>query len=147
MNRPTVGHVREDQITIYIGRSNQGDAHIRNTPPGKDGWLGNPYPTSEYSRQRSIGKFADLLDSLVENKPRLRVSLAHIPDCATLGCFCRQEHESEPACHGDVLAQRINDLRPDIRESCGDHEWVKNAWGMRCCKHCYLSSQGVGWSG
>lgn len=48
-------NIHDSGCDAYIGRGS--GQHMNNTPVGKKGWLGNPYPLSEYSREESIALF------------------------------------------------------------------------------------------
>lgn len=117
----TVCHASHDDFDVYIARTNDGKGTIRNQPPG-DSW-GNPYRLEEYSRGASIRKFAALLGELLERQPEYRL---HLSDLAgqRLGCFCRREGDTQPACHGDVLAARADDLADGFRSgpACDEDE-------------------------
>ncbi|QCW05273.1 hypothetical protein [Natrinema pallidum] len=79
-----VGHCRDDETDIYVGRGDRGDAHLNNTEIGKRGWLGNPYPKDDYGRAECIELFrADFEDRL---------------------------EADGPACHGEVIAEHADRL-------------------------------------
>lgn len=136
-----VGHIKVDTPDVYIGRRD-GRRTIRNSPPGES-W-GNPYRLDKYSRGTSIRKFTALLDRLCEEHPVYRLHLCDL-NGKLLGCHCRAAGESEPACHGDVLAARADALALELRGSrgtCspGDHLFVEyRTWTV--CAECGLSSQ------
>ena len=140
-----VGHAKRDTCNVYIGRRDSGNETIQNTPPGES-W-GNPYTLENYSRGASIRKFATLLETLLEEKPIYRL---HVRDLAgkTLGCWCRQEREHEPACHGDVLAARAGQLYERMvsggGQPCerGEH-WLVQYRQWRECIWCGISGQSL----
>lgn len=143
--RTTVGHAKHDDCTVYIGRKDGGRKTIQNAPPGK--CLGNPYTLENHSRGASVRKFATLLDTLLEEQPIYRL---HIRDLSgkTLGCWCRRERESEPACHGDILSARADQLHDQMvsggGQPCerGDH-WLVHYRQWRECVHCGISAQSL----
>jgi hypothetical protein len=140
-----VGHTEHDEYDVYIGRRDGGDTTIQNAPPGD--CFGNPYPLTDYSRESSVRKFAALLGTLLEERPIYRL---HVRDLAgqTLGCWCRRVNEREPACHGDVLAARADQLHDQMvsggGQSCerGDH-WLVQYRQWRECVHCGISGQSL----
>jgi hypothetical protein len=141
--KTVVGHAKHDDCDVYIGRQDEGRKTIQNAPPG-DCW-GNPYTLEDHSRGASIRKFADLLETLLEERPIYRL---HVRDLTgkTLGCWCRRVNESEPACHGDVLAARANHLHEQLStaegETCerGEH-WLIQYRQWRECVWCGTSGQ------
>lgn len=139
--KTSVGHVHHDDVDVFIGRGSDGSERITNSRPGES-W-GNPYRLSEYSRGTSIRKFAKLLDDLILDQPVYRLHLYRLSG-RTLGCFCRALSESEPACHGDVLAARSDALREEFRdgERCDreDHRMVPYRTWYECI-HCGISGQ------
>ncbi|HET7324252.1 MAG TPA: DUF4326 domain-containing protein [Halococcus sp.] len=141
--KTTVGHAKHDEIDAYIARKDEGRETIQNTPPGE--CFGNPYRLENHSRGASIRKFADLLDTLLEERPIYRL---YVRDLAgkTLGCWCRRVNEGEPACHGDVLAAKAGYLYKRMStaegETCerGDH-WLVDYRQWRECVWCGTSAQ------
>ncbi|THE65834.1 DUF4326 domain-containing protein [Salinadaptatus halalkaliphilus] len=105
-----VGHCKQDDCSVYIGRGYDGEA-MGDVEIGERGWLGNPYPLDDgYSREESIRLFAlDLLERIDED-PQFRKALFDIQG-ETLGCWCHGLDEEEPACHGDVLARAIDAIQ------------------------------------
>jgi hypothetical protein len=141
--KTVVGHAKHDDCDVYIGRQDEGRKAIQNAPPGD--CFGNPYTLEDYSRGASIRKFADLLGTLLEERPVYRL---HVRDLAgkTLGCWCRRVTESEPACHGDILAYRADYLHEQMTtaegETCerGEH-WLVQYRQWRECVWCGTSAQ------
>lgn len=74
------------------------------TPIGKRGWLGNPYPESEYCREECIEAFRADFEALIEADDEFRDAVRDLHG-QTLGCWCRSVDEDEPACHGDIIAE------------------------------------------
>jgi hypothetical protein len=106
---------RSELHDVYIGRGDGGDAHLNNTDIGETGWLGNPYKTKasggDYTREQSIALYrADVLNRL-DDDPAFGAALAQLKG-QRLACYCRHARETEPACHGDVLAGVIEGLKP-----------------------------------
>lgn len=98
-----VGKIHEDETDVYIGRGEGGDVHILNSEVGEYGWLGNPYPLSDYDREESIARFTrDFLDR-IESDKEFRHAVAELKG-ENLGCFCQNLEDEGPACHGEVIA-------------------------------------------
>lgn len=86
MKRPTVVHCKKSPYDIYIGR------------PSK--W-GNPFQLGrDGTRAQVIGYYKQW----IKNQPALMASL-HELEGKVLGCWC-----SPNACHGDVLADLVEEL-------------------------------------
>jgi len=102
-----VGHCRDDDVDYYIGRGHQG-ASLGDVPVGVNGWLGNPYTLSDHEREESISKFKQDLEEAITD-PLIRQKIAELHG-QTLGCWCRRVDESEPACHGDVIAEKADEI-------------------------------------
>lgn len=68
-----------------------------NTSIGKKGWMGNPYPESEYGRIECIRRFANDFQDRLESDPEFRNAVDQL-EGETLGCYCKPK-----ACHGDVI--------------------------------------------
>lgn len=105
---PRVGDHKEANAR-YIGRGNNGDGNITNTPASERGGLGNPYKLEDHTRAESVFKFAFTLLDEYSNDEALRAEIQQLTD-QKLGCFCRHSDEDAPACHGDVLATWIDYL-------------------------------------
>lgn len=101
-----VGKIHEKETNVYIGRGSNGEVHILNSEVGEYGWLGNPYPLSEYDREKSIALFARDFLNRIESDKEFRRAVAEL-DGANLGCFCQALEEDQPACHGEVIAQVV----------------------------------------
>ena len=99
-----VGHCRQDDIDVYIGRhGDDGESHLLNTAIGDPGWLGNPFPLSTFNREESVAAFTKALTTRIDQEPLFARALAERVHGQILGCWCRQLDEDEPVCHGDVL--------------------------------------------
>ena len=106
-DRTTVGHCKADSTDTYIGRG-PNNANLLNTPVGNRGWLGNPYKLEDgYSRGDSIEKFrADFYKRL--DDPEFREAVHGLAG-ETLGGWCQREDDETPACHGEVIAEYLNE--------------------------------------
>lgn len=103
---------RSEPHDVYIGRGRGGDGHLQNTEIGETGWLGNPYKLDNgYSRKQSLALYWADLSYRIDHDPEFPRALARLKG-QRLACYCRNSHEDEPACHGDVLVQVIEGLRP-----------------------------------
>lgn len=92
-----------ERWTVDIGRANNGESHMNNTEVGKPGWLGNPYPESEYGRDRCIELFRQDFMDRVESDPEFRKAVLRLQG-ETLGCYCKPK-----PCHGDVILAYIRE--------------------------------------
>lgn len=104
--RTRVGHWLVDDCDVYIGRGGSAEGisiHLLTAEPEQYGRFGNPYTLEDHSREESIKLYAAVLDVILEDSPRLRREVADLHG-KTLGCWCRRVDQTEPACHGDVLA-------------------------------------------
>jgi hypothetical protein len=140
--KTVVGHAKHDDCDVYIGRQDEGRKTIQNTPGD---CFGNPYTLEDYSRGASIRKFADLLETLLEERPIYRLYVCDLAG-KTLGCWCRRVTESEPACHGDVLAYRADHLHEQMSTAEGDtcergEHWLVQYRQWRECVWCGTSAQ------
>lgn len=113
---------RSEPHDVYIGRGDGGNAHLNNTEIGETGWLGNPYKTitggGNYTRSQAISLYcADVLHRL-DHDSAFAATLAELKG-QRLACYCRHARESEPDCHGDVLVQVIDALRPVNADTTG----------------------------
>lgn len=102
-----VGHVDEDSIDEYIGRADGGDAHLMNTEVGERGWLGNPFTVEEYGRDVAVAKYVNALFDRLEAEPEFRSAVKALQG-SVLGCHCQTLDEDEPLCHGQPLADAID---------------------------------------
>lgn len=100
----TVEHVKKKVHTIFIGRG-PGGRHMLNTPIGRKGWLGNPYPVAGFGREECINLFEIAFRKRLQNDEAFRNAVHSIPRNAILGCFCRPL-----SCHGDPISQYLNSL-------------------------------------
>lgn len=109
-DEPTqVGHCKKDDIDIYIGRGNYGDAHFLNTEPRKRGWLGNPFPVDEHGRVQCVERFRTEFEAALEEDDELRDAVASLRG-KTLGCWCQRLDDDGPLCHGEIIAEWADKL-------------------------------------
>jgi hypothetical protein len=102
-------HKDDPNCDVYIGRGEDGEFHlakaVSNHEFDREGWLGNPYRMSDYSRQKAIELYERDLQWIIEEKPWFRSVLKNLYG-KNLGCYCA-EHQD---CHGDILIRKINAL-------------------------------------
>lgn len=107
--------VHEKDGYVYIGRADDGQVHMATTTsPGVMGWLGNPYKLKDYSREESIEKFRRDFYHRLRQSAWFRRSVLQCVG-KKLVCWCKPE-----ACHGDVIAEYLNDSLNDIPEFAGN---------------------------
>jgi hypothetical protein len=143
-----VGHAKQDG-GVYIGRvkaSADKYRHLRNTPPGEDGWLGNPFRVDEYGSDTAIRKYAGLFADCLAEDPQFRAAVwglrGHV-----LGGWCRSLGEDAPPCHGDVIAAHVDALDPAPCEP--PHRVAEDPrLGIRRCVDCGRRLQAIhDWAG
>lgn len=78
---------------VYIGR------------PGKGltGFFGNPY--FEGTRERNIERFKERFYTRINTEPVFKKRVLELKG-KRLGCFCKPR-----ACHGDVIAEYLNNVK------------------------------------
>lgn len=96
-----VNQKHTDRYTVDIGRANNGENHMNNTAVGDPGWLGNPYPESEFGREQCIELFREDFEDRLEENEEFRAAVEGLRG-ETLGCYCKPE-----ACHGDVILEYL----------------------------------------
>lgn len=96
-----------DRYTVDIGRADNGESHMNNTPVGEPGWLGNPYPESKYGRDRCIEMFREDFEERLESDPEFRSAVENLRG-ETLGCYCKPK-----PCHGDVILGYIRSVHTE----------------------------------
>ncbi|WP_433632638.1 DUF4326 domain-containing protein [Halomicrococcus sp. NG-SE-24] len=90
-----------DEYDIDIGRANGGESHLLNTDVGDDGWLGNPYKTSDgYSREEAVEKYREAFQNRFDDD-EFRDAVEELRG-KTLACWCTPK-----ACHGDVILEYL----------------------------------------
>lgn len=113
-----VGHSTKDsRTTAYIGRDRRDGElkHMNNTPIGKRGWIGNPYPKDDYGRAECIELFRADFEDRLEDDDEFRAAVANLKG-EVLGCWCQRLEDDGPACHGEVVAEWAERLGGDDGE-------------------------------
>lgn len=115
-----VGHYRKDCCTVYIGRGDRvaggtipeiSDKHsMVNTPIGKKGWIGNPFPEKQYGREQCIERFRTEFEVLLADDPEFKRAVRGLHG-EILGCWCQRINDDGPECHGEVIASRSEERR------------------------------------
>jgi len=90
-----------DKYTVDIGRADNGESHMNNTPPGEPGWIGNPYPANEYGRDECIAMFREDFRERVASDAEFREAVEQLRG-EVLGCYCKPK-----PCHGDVIIEYL----------------------------------------
>ncbi len=108
-----VGHSRKDSTTVYIGRADDGDAHMLNTPIGDRGWLGNPFTVEEYGREQCIKQFREEFEAILDDDPAFRNAVRELHG-EMLGCWCQRLEDNGPPCHGEVIAEEADRLANEV---------------------------------
>lgn len=101
--KTTVVNINKDKCDIYIGRSTQ--SHIPEYP--QKGWAGNPYNLKDWNRTESIQRYREYFYDRIEKDEIFRAGILSLRG-KTLGCFCKPL-----SCHGDIIAEYLNNLRHD----------------------------------
>lgn len=95
MPKTTVVNLTRDNYDVYIGRAGH----------GQDGYFGNPFRLSgEDERGATISKYKAYFNNRLNTDPEFKERV-HALKGKRLGCFCKPE-----ACHGDVIAEYVNNL-------------------------------------
>jgi hypothetical protein len=103
-NEPTkVGMHSTDDCDVYVGRG-EDQASMNDVEPPVRGWLGNPYPESEYGREGCIERFRKDFEQRLLEGEFFRVCVGRLAG-KTLGCWCQRLDDDGPACHGEVIAE------------------------------------------
>ena len=92
-----------DAYDVDIGRADGGTSHMMNTEIGEPGWLGNPYPVSNYSREESIANYREDFLARVHQDEAFREAVENLRG-GTLACWCTPK-----PCHGDVILEYLRD--------------------------------------
>lgn len=105
----TVAHVDEPH-DLYGGRQRRGSStdHLGEVNPTKKGWLGNPHLVSEHGRETAIDLFERSFMLELRGSWAFANALIGLPG-QVVACHCRHTHESEPACHLDVVREKLLD--------------------------------------
>lgn len=107
-----VGHCKKDPIEVYIGRADDGDAHMGTADIHERGWLGNPFPESKYGRTECIRRFRADFEVRLQLDEEFREAIANLQG-RILGCYCQRLTDDGPACHGEVIAEWADKLAED----------------------------------
>lgn len=122
-----VGHCQEDDVDVYAGRHGDDGEYdlVTVDDPGEAGWLGNPYPASDFGREESVAMFTRSFFLALEQRPAL-VDAVYRLRGSVLGCWCHRlddTGEDHPTCHADVIARvadRVLKRRPSGDEQGGE---------------------------
>ena len=114
MTETTVGHTKQDETDVYIGRG-PGGRDMTVTDIGDRGWLGNPYPAEKFGREECIRLFRRHFENLLSDAPHFRNKVRDLSG-STLGCWCRSVDDDAPECHGDVIAEHADRLAAEVDE-------------------------------
>lgn len=91
-----VVNIRTSGYDVYIGRAGK----------GQDGYFGNPFRLrASESRGATIERYKEYFYERLETDPEFKDRI-HELQGKTLGCFCKPY-----ACHGDVIAEYLNNLQ------------------------------------
>ena len=92
---------------------------MSNTPPGEEGWLGNPYrPHDDGLRGDHIERFRKAFIKKLETDDEFCAAVDDL-DGETLGCCCGRDR-----CHGEVIVEYLNNGLEAIKQAgeAGDEE-------------------------
>ena len=90
-----VVNIRISEYDVYIGRAGK----------GQDGYFGNPFRLrANESRGATIDRYREYFYDRLETDPDFKNRIHELKG-KTLGCFCKPD-----ACHGDVIAEYLNNL-------------------------------------
>ena len=97
-----------DEFDLNIGRANSGRSHMNNTAVGEPGWLGNPYPESDYGREECIRLFRTDFEERIDEDAAFREAVENLRG-KTLACWCVPK-----ACHGEVILDYLASTDPEV---------------------------------
>lgn len=90
-----VVHLKHSTYDVYIGRAGH----------GQDGYFGNPFRVPPSGRRgTTIAKYRDYFYERLATDPEFKRRV-HLLKGKVLGCFCKPH-----ACHGDIIAEYLNNL-------------------------------------
>jgi hypothetical protein len=90
-----VVNLKYTDYDVYIGRAGK----------GKDGYFGNPFPIVKGARRGStIAAYRGYFYQRLKDDPEFKRRVLELKGKA-LGCFCKPAE-----CHGDVIAEYLNNL-------------------------------------
>lgn len=102
-----VNQKRTDRYDVDIGRADNGESDMSNTPVGEPGWLGNPFAMSDgWSREEAVERFREAFRQRLREDEEFRAAVDDLHG-QILACYCKPK-----ACHGDVIVEY---LRGDLR--------------------------------
>lgn len=102
----TVCH-HSQPFDVYGGRGPQKRSiSCADIEPGEEGWIGNPYPLSIFSRATSIQMFSVSFARRIEDDPEFREAVDELRG-KRVACSCRYDYEDEPRCHLDVVDEYL----------------------------------------
>lgn len=104
-----VGHCKQDDTDVYIGRGDHGNAHFLNTDIGDRGWLGNPFTVDDHGREDCVERFRTKFEAAIATDAELCDAVAALRG-KTLGCWCQRLTDDGPRCHGEVIAEWADHL-------------------------------------
>lgn len=93
-NMTTVVNLRTAKYDVYIGRAGK----------GQDGYFGNQFPIGPMTRGEVINEFRKTFYLRLQCDPEFKRRVHELKG-KVLGCFCKPQ-----ACHGDVIAEYLNNL-------------------------------------
>jgi len=93
-----VVNIHADKYDVYIGREGK----------GQDGYFGNPFRLRNgEQRGATIEKYKKYFYERLETDAEFKRQVHELKG-KTLGCFCKPD-----ACHGDVIAEYLNNLKTE----------------------------------
>lgn len=102
----TIVHVDESH-DLYGGRGAYG-RYLGETNPTKKGWLGNPHRVADHGREECIELFEETFIQVLRDDFRVANACVALPG-RVVACHCRKRSEDEPACHLDVVREKLLD--------------------------------------
>ena len=115
MQKTTIVNIRYSKYDVYIGRAGK----------GQSGDFGNPY--NGPNRNKNIEDFRIYFLKRIKEDPEFKRKVLKLKG-KILGCFCK-----EKACHGDIIADYLNNLETDALKlgvvgsrTFTDYDYMKN---------------------
>lgn len=99
MLQTLVVNIQYEQYDVFIGRGRYGTI----PDPPEHGCFGNPFPVKKYGRRGSIDRFVVYFYDRVEQDVIFKKAVLSLTG-KRIGCFCKPKE-----CHGDVIAQWLNE--------------------------------------
>ena len=112
-------NVSED-FEEYIGRAENGQKHILNTEPGRQGWLGNPHTVTEesdsiwlkcptcdrkHSRQEAVRLYEAVLRTRLKYDEDFKEQFKQLQG-KNLGRHCSPDE----LCHGEIILELLDEV-------------------------------------